>query len=269
MKTRLLIALLLSATLAISAGAQVNSEPQPIGVANANLPQQPRRSSEDGAPIQLQVPSAMADSSPQYLQQMDAVLQAMSEEYGQIAQALQQGKITPAQAQYLWVERYYAGLMRLQLIRTISQTAQAQNQPQFQPQADTASPTSDSVVMVAGPGPSPDISQQVVSYLQLTAQQVVAIQGQISSDRKKVQPLLVQLEDSRQALTSVTLSGQFDAKQVQTLAAEQARIMEQLIVADAELQTKIYGLLNSEQQRKFDELRRQTPGSMQASFPQQ
>ena len=94
------------------------------------------------------------------------------------------------------------------------------------------------------------------------------MQAQISNDRKQAQPLLEQLENSRRNLISNTLNGKFDGKQVQALAEEQSDILKQLIVANARLETKLYKLLTSEQQRKLDELRRQTMASVKASFPE-
>jgi hypothetical protein len=53
---------------------------------------------------------------------------------------------------------------------------------------------------------------------------------------------------------------------VRKLAAQQARILEPLVVANARLQTEIYKLLTVEQQRKLDEMRKETAALTHPSF---
>jgi hypothetical protein len=55
---------------------------------------------------------------------------------------------------------------------------------------------------------------------------------------------------------------------VQTLAAEQSRILEKLIVANALLESKVYSMLTIEQQRKVDDLRRRAVASLKTTFPE-
>ena len=57
------------------------------------------------------------------------------------------------------------------------------------------------------------------------------------------------------------LNGKVDDKEVQALAAEQSQIIKQMIVANSQLETKLYNTLTSEQQRKVDGLLRQTLNS--------
>jgi Spy/CpxP family protein refolding chaperone len=57
------------------------------------------------------------------------------------------------------------------------------------------------------------------------------------------------------------LNGKVDDREVQALAAEQSQIIKQLIVANSQLETKLYNTLTSEQQRKVDGLLRQTLNS--------
>jgi len=75
---------------------------------------------------------------------------------------------------------------------------------------------------------------------------------------QQVQPLVDRLKKSRLKLISAKLNGKVGDREVQALAAEQSRIIKQLIVANSQLETKLYGMLTTEQQRKMDELLRQT-----------
>jgi len=121
-------------------------------------------------------------------------------------------------------------------------------------------------LLVPPPDSSPDVSQEIVKYLELTPVQIAAIQAQIEKERGPVRPLVKRLAKNRRALIAATLKGHFDAGKVRDLAAEQSRIQEQLIVANARLQAKIYKILTLAQQRKIDEMRTQTAGLTKPPF---
>ena len=106
---------------------------------------------------------------------------------------------------------------------------------------------------------SPDIPNQLVDYLQLTPLEIQALQAQ--EQCKQVQPLVERLEKSRSKLLAMKLNGKVDDREVQALAAEQSQIIKQMIVANSQLETKLYNTLTSEQQRKVDGLLRQTLNS--------
>ena len=105
-----------------------------------------------------------------------------------------------------------------------------------------------------------------MSYLDLTPLQIAAIQAQIAVQRGQVQSLMQQLTNNRWELIATTLKGQFDIHRVRKLAARQARILEPLVVANARLQAEIYKILTVEQQRKLDEMRKETAGMTHLSF---
>jgi Spy/CpxP family protein refolding chaperone len=121
-------------------------------------------------------------------------------------------------------------------------------------------------LVVPPPDSSPDVSQEMVKYLELTPAQIATIQMQIEKERGQVQPLKKRLARNRRAMAAATLNGRFDARQVNELAAQQARILESLIVANARLQTEVYKILTIEQRRKFDGMKKETAGLMHPSF---
>ncbi len=94
------------------------------------------------------------------------------------------------------------------------------------------------------------------------------MQAQISDERKRVQPLLTRLNDSRRKLIAIELDANGDADRVQALAAEQSRLVEKLIIANALLEMKLHKMLTPEQQKKADELLKQRLSSVQAHFPE-
>ena len=113
--------------------------------------------------------------------------------------------------------------------------------------------------MCLPPDSSPDVSQAIVKYLDLTPLQIAAVQAQNEKERGRVRPLVKRLAKIRRGLIAATLEGRFDVRQVLDLAAEQSRIQEQLIVANARLQAKAYKILTVEQERKLDGMRKETP----------
>ena len=121
-------------------------------------------------------------------------------------------------------------------------------------------------LVVSPPDSSADVPRAVVEYLKLTPAQIVAIQAQIEEQRVQAQSLIEQLTNNRQELIATTLQGRFDIRQVRKLAAQQARILEPLVVANARLQSEIYKILTVEQQRKLDEMRRETAALTHPSF---
>src|SRR3974390_2199621 len=247
MRSRWIIGLLMTCVLATSAGAQESSGAQPAeGAASP--------------PTQLQAPAALQDGK-KYPEQLEAVQEAMTAELGQMAQAAREGKISRAQAEYLSLERYYVALTRFQFLRTLYQEPPQGGQTESYAQANTAPQIPGAAVIVPSPSCSPDLPEQLVSYLEITPVQVEAIRAQVTDQCKQVQPLMERLEESRRREISIKLSGKFDAQEAQALAAEQSGIIQRLIVANSQLEIKLYSMLTSEQQRKVDGLLRQSLNS--------
>jgi Spy/CpxP family protein refolding chaperone len=130
----------------------------------------------------------------------------------------------------------------------------------------SAAQSSDDTLVVPPPDSAPDVSQEIVKYLELTPAQIAAIQLQIEKERSRVRPLVERLAKNRRAMTAATLDGRFDVRQTHELAAQQARILEPLIVANARLQTKVYEILTVEQRRKMDGMKKETAGLIHPSF---
>jgi len=255
-KLKWIIGLLIVCILAISAGAQQNDSAQLSEGAIMSVPQQ--HSGEPTGPRAQLQPLGAAPDPQSYPEQLESVLAAMSAELGEIAQAVREGKITRSQGEYLSLERYYVALTRFQFLRTLYQNPVEGNQTQSYSQANTPLQVSGNTAMISPLTCSPDIPEQIVGYLELKPVQIKAIQAQIVDECKQVQPLLDRLEKSRRNLISLKLSGKTDANQVQALASEQSRVIQQLIVENSQLETKLYGMLTSEQQRKVDGLLRAT-----------
>jgi hypothetical protein len=157
-------------------------------------------------------------------------------------------------------EPYASGLMRFQLLSAGHQMLDDPLQEETGPVSEVQ--VSGDTLVVSPPDSSLDVATAIVNYLDLTPLQIAAIQAQIAVQRGQVQSLMEQLTTNRRELIATTLKGQFDIHRVRKLAAQQARILEPLVVANARLQTEIYKLLTVEQQRKLDEMRKQTAEMM-------
>lgn len=252
MKSSWIIGLLMTCVLATSAGAQENSGAQPAQRPMADLARQ-QSDGTAGAAAQPQAPAGVQDGRT-YPEQLEAVLGAMTAELGEIAQAARDSKISRAQAEYLSLERYYVALTRFQFLRTLYQEPAEGSQTESYAQANTAPQIPGASFIAPSLTCSPDLPEQLVNYLELSPGQVEAIQAQETDQCKRAQPLLERLEESRRKEVSLKLNGKFDAKQAQALATEQSGIIKQLIVANSQLETKLYSMLTSEQRRKVDGL---------------
>ena len=252
MKSRVIIAFIIVSGLAISAGAQRNSGPQAAQDSFA----QPGSGSTANPPVQL--PSGAGQDKGTYPDQLEEVLGAMSAELGEIAQAAREGRITRDQAEYLSLERYYVALTRFQLLRTLYQGPEVKNSPQAYSPTNTAPQISGGASITPPLACPPDIPEQLVEYLELTPPELQALQAQVTEECKQVQPLVDRLDKSRRKLLSMKLNGEAGEREVQDLAAEQSEIMKQLIVMNSQLETRLYSMLTTGQQRKIDALLRQT-----------
>jgi len=92
-------------------------------------------------------------------------------------------------------------------------------------------------LVVSTPDSSPDVPAAIVKYMNLTPLQIASIQAQIAVERGQVQSLMEQLQ------TIVgTHRDHFERavrySSVRKLAAQQARILEPLVVANAACRSK-------------------------------
>jgi Spy/CpxP family protein refolding chaperone len=256
-KSRAIIAAVILSGLAISASAQRNDGPQA-----AQDSVQPG-SGHTASPA-VQLPSGAAQDTGTYPERLQEVVGAMSAELGEIGQAAREGRISRDQAEYLSLERYYVALTRFELLRSMYQGSEVSSPQQTYSQANIASQASGGAISTPPIACSPEIPNQLVDYLRLTPVEIQALQTQVTEECKQVQPLVERLDESRRKLLSMKVNGQAGEREVQAVAAEQSEIMKQLIVMNSQLETKLYSMLTTEQQRRIDALLRKTLDSGEA-----
>jgi Spy/CpxP family protein refolding chaperone len=263
MKRGRILGALIAGTLVISAVGQddhLHSPTSPSVTATAakksNIAETPATDS--------QVPVMPRDLLKEYEKQMALVSLETCDELAQIAQAAHEGGIGLEQAEYLSGQRFELAIIRLQFLDTLHQILD--DKIQHETKQGSEGQSSGDTLVAPPPDSSPDVSQAIAKYLELTPLQIAAIQAQIQKERGQVRPLVRRLAKNRRALIAATLKGRFDARQVRDLATEQSRIEEQLIVANARLQANVYKILTLEQQRKIDGMRTETAGLTKPPF---
>jgi protein CpxP len=92
--------------------------------------------------------------------------------------------------------------------------------------------------------------------LNLTDAQKAQVKTIMQAQRASMRPLMLQMEQNRQAMLTATASGAFDQAKVQALATQKAQIMSQLAVQKASVHSQIYNtVLTPEQKATADQLR--------------
>ncbi len=256
MKWNIMIRVLIAGVLVVSAGAQDNIGPQQP--ADNIIAASPGDSSIPAiVNAQPQAPLGTSDLLQAYRQGMALVFQKTCEELEQIAQAVHNGSMSREQAEYSSLERYEVGMMTFQLLHALHQSAEYELQRAAKAQEEAEFRVYDDTVLVVPPL-SVDVSPQIARYLELNPAQIAAIQAQLADHRNATQPLVERLAKSQRALSSAALKGSHDSKEIRALAGEESRIVEQLLLAKAQFETRLYSILTSEQQQKIDSIRAST-----------
>jgi len=97
--------------------------------------------------------------------------------------------------------------------------------------------------------------EMMAEVLDLTDEQRTQIEKIVAAEREAVKPLVRQLREKHKELRAVTKGAAFDEAAVRGLAAGQAGIFTELIVAKARVKSKIFAVLTPEQQAKAEKIR--------------
>jgi Spy/CpxP family protein refolding chaperone len=104
--------------------------------------------------------------------------------------------------------------------------------------------------------------RHMTKELNLTTDQQTQIKSILQAQKGKVQPLMQQLRQNRQAETA-NVTGNFDENQARTFANKQSQIMSDLIVEQERTKSQIYAVLTPEQRQKAQQLMQQRQQRMQ------
>ena len=262
MKTKMFVSFLLLATVIPGALAAADE---------AETKAHSRRDSvlvspvEDPAVTNVPTDTAIVPDDPkQVLQDYDSLMVALTQKFSgtlaTIADAVKRGDLSSEQAREMSAEQYQVTHMQFELLslwRGIEEQDSARI-PAVEAKPDSTQ--GNEVVMVALPFSSFQLNPSLATYLSLTPSQVEAIQRVMMWEQHSLEPLMTQLRTTRERLLAIG-SKHLNAKQVKALAETEASMLARLIVANARMQSKIFNILNAEQQKKLSDLER-TQGAL-------
>jgi Heavy-metal resistance len=205
-------------------------------------------------------PLGPRDLIAEYERGMTEIGNRMSSDLANISQAVQKKELTREQAEEIIGERYQLAMMQFQLLSALHDILVedlARSSARTNPTTSNTGPvqTSNGMVLVSLPFSSFQLNPSLAEYLKLDSQQSQAIQQLMSDEQRKLEPLMAQLRSTRQKLLAATQQGRYDKDEVQSLANAQARMLTNLITANAQMQTKLYKLLTPEQRAKLDRVK--------------
>ncbi len=132
--------------------------------------------------------------------------------------------------------------------------ASAANQVTETAQGDSRPSRDNETVIVALQFSSLELDPSLAEYLSLTSRQIRAIQHLMLRERRELEPLKTELQSTHGKLLAAADQGQ--SKEMEILAATEARILTKLIIQSSRTQARLHGLLTPGQQKKLKDLNR-------------
>lgn len=121
-------------------------------------------------------------------------------------------------------------------------------------------------------GPGPMMGEHMLNYftkaLNLTEDQQTQAKTILSNARPTMKALMQQQHQIEQQLHSQA-EGNYDAKQVQALAAQKAQIQQQMTIAETQLHHQMYQLLTADQQAQLKQIEAEHQARMQQHMQQE
>lgn len=198
------------------------------------------------------------DQLQDYEAGMVSVTRQFSAKIAIIAGAVERGELSREQGEEISAEQYETAQMQFNLLSALHEMlAQDFARENAAPQSPSKPSQENEIVMVALPFSSLQLNPSVIESLDLSPYQVRSIQQVMSDERSTLEPLMAQLQTTREQLLNITERDQTkNEKEVKALAAAQARNLTKLIVANSRMRARIYQLLSPQQQRKLDEIQK-------------
>ena len=258
MKTKLFFSLLLL-TAALAPGALAATDE---GETSAHTGRGQLLVTPVDDPAVKDVPTSLAvvpNDPKQVLQDYDSLMIALTQKFSAtlatIAEAAKRGDLSSEQAREISAEQYQLTHMQFELLslwRGIEEQDSARI-PDVEAKPDSTQESE--VVMVALPFSSLQLNPSLTTYLNLTPSQVDAIQQVMMREQHRLEPLMTALRTAREKLRAID-SEHVNEKQVKALADTEASLLARLIVANARMQSQIYGILSPQQKKKLSDLER-------------
>src|SRR6266478_461082 len=134
------------------------------------------------------------------LSQMNAVPNWLTQQLGEILQAVDNGDLTREQGEYFSGERYETALMQFQMLRARHAMLEHDIAAASVAPKESAPAQNGQAVVLALPFSSLELDPSLAQYLGLKPEQVSAIQDLMLKERSKIAPLVAQLRTTQQEL---------------------------------------------------------------------
>ena len=190
---------------------------------------------------------------------MIALTQKFSATLTTIADAAKRGDLSSEQARESSAEQYQLTHMQFELL-SLWRGIEEQDLAKIPDvEANPDSTQDNEAVLVALPFSSFQFNPFLAGYLSLSSSQVAAIQQVMMREQHSLEPLMAELRTTQEKLLTIG-TDRLNEKKVKALADTQASLLARLIVANAHMQSKIYKILSSEQQKKLSDLEQRQGG---------
>jgi hypothetical protein len=205
--------------------------------------------------------SAVAPRGPSdvlrgYEDDMRAVSARFANELAIISKTFTERQITREAAEHISEERYLVAMMQFELLSAWHAQLEQEVERDENSPKNPDSTRQSGVAVVELPFSSFQINPALAQQLELSSSQIRAIQEIISDEQRKQEPLLKELQVTRTQLSTASQPAHIDDKDLDTLAEFQAAVVSKLIVANSRMQARIYKVLNMDQKKKLQQLRR-------------
>jgi LTXXQ motif family protein len=204
----------------------------------------------------IAIPSATPrgpdDRLRDYERGMATIAQQFSAQLRTIVQSVQSGQLSREQGEQLTGEQYQIARMQFELFSALHRMLQQDLARATVVRYEPAPSEEREIVMVALPFSSLELSPSLAEYLELSPEQVNAIQQLMSDERHNLEPLMAQMRATKTKLLAATAGRQTNEKEIKALADAQAAMLTKLILANSRMQGRIYKLLSRGQQKKLD-----------------
>lgn len=260
MKDKLiLIAVVLAVLMPLTSSAQTTS-------GSDNTPTndvQSTNSEQDDSAVDAVVtaPSAVPRGPKELLEDYETEMAEITRRFSaallEITDAVQRGELTSEQGKKISSEQYQVAQMQFELLGAWSAMLQQDLARVPDPATSTASAQTEDndIIVVALPFSSFELKPSLAEYLNLSQSQVERVQQVMARERGSLQPLITELQTTREKLLAADPVHTSD-NDLKALANAQAGQLAKLIVANERMQSEIYKLLTPEQQHKLDDLKR-------------
>jgi Spy/CpxP family protein refolding chaperone len=204
----------------------------------------------------LAIPSAIPlgpeDRLREYERGMATIAQQLSLQLRHIVQGVTSGQLSREQGEQLTGEQYQVARMQFELLSALHSMLQQDIARTTVVNHEPAPSMDPGIVMVALPFSSLKLSPSLAAHLDLSPEQVNAIEQLMSDQRRDLEPLMAQMRATKIKLLAVTAGRQTNEKEIKALADAQAALLKKLILANSRMQERIYKLLSREQRKKID-----------------